>query len=220
MNTTIQQTETSREYRWASVAVTEAQRETPSIKTKLEALVIASDADEKICIETGVIIARIEKDLENSRKKIVDPLNKQVKEINSFFKPFTDNLAALKETARQKIGDYRAEKERKRLEEQRRLDAILAKQREDELKKAAETGTAAPAIGLTIPVAPVANTVHSDTGAATGRTVWKWSVEDLSKVPDEYFILDEKKINGLVRGGVREIAGLKIYEDKEVSFRT
>ena len=204
----------------SSAAVAEAQRETPAMITRMTELVVNSDASEKLCIETGVIIARIEKQLETERKKVVDPLNKQVKDINSFFKDYTDKLSEVKEMARKKIGDYREEKERKRLAEQKRLDAILAKQREEELKRAAESGTTAPAIGLSIPVAPIANTVHSDTGAATGRKVWKWEVADLAKVPDEYFIIDEKKINALVRGGVREIAGLKIYEDTEVSFRS
>lgn len=203
-----------------SAVIAEAQKETPVLQTKLAALIVNNDDAEKLCIETGVIIARIEKELEAERKRIVDPKNKELKEINSFFKQFSDQLDALKETARKKIGDYRSEKERKRLEEQKRLDAILAQQREEELKRAQAEGTTAPAIGLSVPVAPIANTVHSDTGAASGRSVWKWSVEDLTKVPEEYFILDEKKINGLVRGGVREIAGIKIYEEKDVSFRT
>jgi hypothetical protein len=203
-----------------SLAVIEAQKETPSIQVKLDALTIKTDADEKLCIETGVIIARIEKALEEERKKYVDPLNKQVKTINTFFKGYTDKLSEFKETARKKISDYRSEKERKRLEEQKRLDAILAKQREEELKQAAATGTTAPAIGLSVPVAPLANTVKSDTGSASGRSVWKWSVEDYSKIPDEYYILDEKLINANVKGGMRSIPGIKIYEEKEVSFRT
>lgn len=203
-----------------SIAVANAQKENPSIEKKLTALIVNSDESEKICIETGVIIARIEKELEAERKRNVDPLNLELKEINTFFKSFTDKLSELKESAKKKVSDYQKEKEQKRQAEQKKLDDILAKQREDELKKAAAEGKTAPAVGISLSVAPVANTIHSGTGSASGRTVWKWSVEDLSKVPEEYFILDEKKINAEVKGGTRTIAGLKIYSEKDVSFRT
>lgn len=211
--------ETTLDYR-NSVAVVSVLKQQTEIEARLASLVVNSENSVKLCTETGVIIARLEKELEAERKRYVDPLNAQVKVCNTFFKQYTDKLSALKELAAKKIREYRAELERKRQEEQRRLNAIMEEQRRKELEEAAKNNIAPPPVALTVPIAAPVNTTHSDTGSASGRRVWKWKVEDLAKVPKEYFVLDEKKINALVKGGVRQIAGIIIYEETDITFRT
>lgn len=49
---------------------------------------------------------------------------------------------------------------------------------------------------------------------AADRYRWDFEVEDLEKVPREYFILDPVKVRKAIRGGVRDIPGLSIYLKK------
>ena len=44
-------------------------------------------------------------------------------------------------------------------------------------------------------------------------------VVDPMTVPREYLVVDEKAIRAAVRAGVREIAGVRIYEDVEMAVR-
>lgn len=191
------------------------------LKQRMEEMVIKSDEEEKIFTETGVIVARLKKSLEAERKSKVEPHNKIVDEINAFYKKYSGPLDELKSIAERKIMDWRKEKARKAREAQERLDKAMAEKRSKELEEAAKQGSvAAPAFALQVSVAPPpANTTKSDTGSAIGRTVWTWKVTDESKIADEYWILDEKKINALVKSGVREIAGIQITEEQAVSFR-
>jgi hypothetical protein len=48
---------------------------------------------------------------------------------------------------------------------------------------------------------------------------WVWELEDKSLVPCDYLCLDEKKINEMVKLGVQQIPGIKIYEKEEISLR-
>lgn len=66
--------------------------------------------------------------------------------------------------------------------------------------------------------APTTTIKAPETKGVTFAKVWKWELEDISKVPAEFLILDEKKINGLVRAmkGDSKISGIRVYEDNQV----
>ncbi len=67
-----------------------------------------------------------------------------------------------------------------------------------------------------VPAVPVAKKI--DTKGVIFVDVWKWELEDISKVPAEYLMVDTKKINGVVRSmkGDTKIPGIKIIKDKQV----
>jgi hypothetical protein len=50
--------------------------------------------------------------------------------------------------------------------------------------------------------------------------VWKFDILDEQKIPRQYLLIDEVGIRAAIRSGVREIEGLKIYEDFEISVRS
>jgi len=62
------------------------------------------------------------------------------------------------------------------------------------------------------------NTVHSESGAARMRKVWKFEIENEKQIPKAYLTVDEVKIRKAIKGGVREIAGVRIYEDEQVGI--
>lgn len=45
-------------------------------------------------------------------------------------------------------------------------------------------------------------------------TIWKYEVTNADEVPREYLTPDTTKINAAVKGGCREIPGVRIYEDQ------
>lgn len=53
------------------------------------------------------------------------------------------------------------------------------------------------------------------------REVWKFEVTDMNLIPKDYWIINEKKIGEDVRGGIREIKGVRIFsEDIIIASRT
>lgn len=121
------------------------------------------------------------------------------------------------EAERRAAEQLEAQQRREQVEQERlhqeRLDAE-AEQRErsaraDTLEQRAATVTAAP-------------TIHAPKvkGVST-RQVWRFEIVDASKVPDQYKIIDEKSIGGVVRS-LKErtnIPGVRVYPEDVVSAR-
>lgn len=51
------------------------------------------------------------------------------------------------------------------------------------------------------------------------RKNWKYRIVDVSKIPANFMIPDEKAIGGAVRGGARLIEGIEIYFEEQVILR-
>ena len=51
------------------------------------------------------------------------------------------------------------------------------------------------------------------------KMVWKFEILDPTAIPMAYCSIDEKKIRAAVAEGAREIPGVKIYEDVQISMR-
>jgi hypothetical protein len=48
---------------------------------------------------------------------------------------------------------------------------------------------------------------------------WVFEVQDATKVPREYLIVNEPSIRQAINGGIREIPGVRIYQDESISLR-
>lgn len=93
-------------------------------------------------------------------------------------------------------------------------------------KKAAEEEAAKHAIEaptLPDPVFQKSDTViRTETGAAAfSRKPWKYEVTNLSEVPGEYTerVINQQAVKDAIKQGVREIPGLRIYQDNQINFR-
>ena len=65
-------------------------------------------------------------------------------------------------------------------------------------------------------------TVKTEQGTAYTRKSWTFDENeiDLNLIPREYLKLDEVKVNGAIKAGMREIAGLKIFEKETIVTRS
>ena len=117
-------------------------------------------------------------------------------------KELSEPLDKIIEIANAKTGSYQ-----KLLEEQKRVN--------DE-----ETRQAAALFGDSdIYIAPLEKTIRGDGAMAITKTVKKFRLSDINKVPMKYLMLNEKAIELDIKLGLSEIAGLEIYEEQTTQLR-
>ncbi len=180
--------------------------------------VITSDADLAPATDDLSIIARLRKALEDKRKEYVSPVNEHIKVVNAYFKVLTDPLEVADKTTRNKILAYRAEQEKKRQE----AEEINRQKEELAMREAAFNGTGEITVDTTpVPVPEVQpNHVRTDTGTLGKVMVRKWEVEDLSKVPIDYLMIDATKVGKVVRAGIPSISGIRIWQEENLRVTT
>lgn len=148
------------------------------------------------------------KKIEAKRVEYTKPLDESKKRIMADFKALTEPLEVL-------VGEIKSKMTHFYKQEQIRLADEQAKREAEALAKAKEEGVSE----VTVEVVEQPKSQVGEVATTTVKKVWKWEFEDASKVPHEYFTIDEKKINQAVRDGVREIAGIRIYQEDQLSVR-
>lgn len=183
------------------------------------------------------------KRLEDMRKQLTTGLNDTLKKINNSFKLRSDPLKQADVIVKRKLGAYmdeqrriqeveaekaRAEQEeaeKKAREEAEKAAAEAAKIKDETERKKAEEEAAKKAeeaeqIKNQEPEVEAATTsVRTDAGLVSSKQVWTFEVEDKSKVPEEFKIVDEKAVRKAVNGGERNIPGIKIFQKTEIATR-
>ena len=158
--------------------------------------------------------------IEKERKELVKPFNDGVKAINAKAKAITAPLNKLRLGIEGKMLNYQdvrqREAERKRKEEE---EAALAAAQKAETEGAHDV--AEKIVETAAAQKKPDEVVRSTSGPTTSvRKTWTYSVEDISKVPREYLVLDATKVRAsIVQMGVREIPGLKIFQERKTVVR-
>lgn len=199
--------------------VKELELDITNIQAQGKALQVSNQDEYQRGVELLSWIQKSIKKAEEKRKFFVSPLNDHVARINAFFKNFTQPLAEMREVIEPKMMAWRrAEDARIAAEEERirKEQAAVQKKLEKEAKK---NGGAVPE-PLPVPTfMPQAKTVFADNGMATVKKNWTWKIKNRELIPNEYWILDEKKLNAAVRAGIRNIRGIEIYQEESLSVR-
>lgn len=185
-----------------------------NIRSNSERTVITDDEDIKIATNDLSIISKVKKAIETKRKEYTGPINEHLKFINDAFKIVTEPLNQADKILRKKVLDYRAEQQRKAREiEEINQMRIEAAQREARLNG---TGEISESIEI-LPSAPEpVKTVHADVGTLGTKQNWKCEVIDFAALPDEYKIVDQVKLNKVVRAGARSIPGVRIWSEDSI----
>lgn len=128
--------------------------------------------------------------------------------------------AAKKEEAARKKREAEEEKARK-LEEAGRLAEAEAKREAAEAAEVAKVREAelAREAADQIPDAPVVHHEQPKTAGVHTTKTWTFEIVDESKVPDEYKIIDEKAIRGVVKAtkGKMQIPGIRIFQKSNIA---
>jgi hypothetical protein len=209
---------------------------TPEIK-EVEAGIapVVAAANSLAITNTGEYFSATEflKQIAGQKKKVNETLDPMVKAAHSAHKEavalkatFTTPLENAERTVKGKISSYQQEQDRIRRAEEARLQSEARAKAEEEAMQAAlsapDPGTASEILDAAIeapaPRVYVPPTVPAVSGVST-RKVWQFEVVDQSKVPAEFWILDTPAIGRAVRGGARDIPGVRIYSEDSVSVR-
>ena len=192
--------------------------------------------DEIVAGKVGDLITMAraaDKAVEATREKYNRPLLTAQRALkgrgDAIVKPMTDAINGL----RRSLDGFMAEKARIAAEERRKAEEAARIAREDaerRAREAAEQGQPVEEVAPlpTIEPAKVAEPVaHGDMGARVGtRTVWKHEIEvPIAKLPKA--ILENEKvrdavtqvIGAMIRGGTREIKGVRIWSDQVADVR-
>ena len=106
--------------------------------------------------------------------------------------------------------------------DKRRADEAMAKaaalEQEGKVDEALDALDEATEIEETREKAVIPETPKVEGMSTTRR--WKGTVIDEAKVPREYLTVDQTKINAAIKLGIREIPGVRIFQDVSLSVRT
>jgi len=181
-------------------------------------LEVEDDATAKIAVDMGGTAHQMIKALESEMAVMIKDPDGFVKSVRAFVKSFTSQLAQVKAAAKRKLETYTYHQEQERRKAEAAARAEQAR-RQAELDAAAKANDIAP-VKLPEMVAPKKKQpIRSSGGTASTRMKWTHEIEDPSKVPAEYLIPDAKAIQSAVDAGIRDIAGVRIFEKPIVSFR-
>ena len=194
--------------------------EATELEVRAESITIVdTDSDESAKVVLSQLATK-KKDLETLRKSFVGPLNKHVKDINTFFKEQALPLDNADKIIRNKVASYFLEQKAIADKEQERQDKLAAKRQETADRKAQKDGQiVAPPVPVPIVQTPT-KTTKTVAGSVTMKSVWKYEIVDRSKIPSEFYVLEESLIRRQIAAGRHEIPGIRIYETKETMVRT
>ena len=181
------------------------------LKLAIDKLVVK---DQKTSEEMTDLVAqakRVKNRAEEIRKTFVDPLNQHVKLINSLFKTVTEPASQAEEAGRRKLSVF--------MNEQFRQAQLKAEKETQKAQAQAVRRGEDPDEIAEVEVEYIAG-AQTETASTGTRTVPKFKLAGkLADVDPAYLVLDEVKIRSVLKAGVREIKGLEIWEEKEVTIR-
>ena len=179
--------------------------------------IIASDEDTKAATNDLSIISQLKKSMEAKRQSYLLPFHEHVKQVNEIYKTLMLPVETADTVTRKKILAYRADVQRKVAE----IEAINRMRQEAAEREAKLNGTGEITESIVVIEAPALapKTVRADIGAIGTSKIWKFEVDDLSKVPAEYLIPDMVKIGKVVRAGVK-IPGIKSWQEDSLRVTT
>lgn len=184
------------------------------------AIVIIDDEDDAAAKAFLVQVSTARKRWEELRHWFTDPLERQKKAIIARFKADATPVEEAERIIRAKVAAYYREKQEAARREQERLRKLAEAKAARQAAKAEAKGEEPPAPIIPLPtVAAPAKTTRTAEGSVTMRTVWKFEVVDPDAVPREYLIVNERAIGAVVKAGVRQIPGVRIFEVEEVAVR-
>lgn len=138
----------------------------------------------------------LEEMIEEKRKELTEPLRKQISTINERAKEVSTPIKKLIEVSNTKAESYVA----------------FQKEEEKRLKDAA----------FLLDINLESNVIimpASNSASMVTKTVKKFRVTDMEKVPREYLILDEAKVGVHMKIGVTSIPGIEFYEETTTTLR-
>jgi hypothetical protein len=184
-----------------------------------EAIDVRDEATNAAAVTLGTSAKMLSKKIKELVKRLTEDAAEYVDSIKAFGKMFTIKLDGIEKGTKGKISTYQYRLELKRREEEAAAKKRAEKLQADLDKEAKEKGL--EPVKVTAPVMPKPSSVtRTETGSSSLRMDWTFEVKDEAEVPREYLMVDTKKIQKAVDAGIRNIAGVDIFEKPITAFKT
>ena len=194
-----------------------AEQKTSTMVAQAEAIVVKTDEDLSKASEFLSNVKTFQKWVKQEKDKRLGPVKETKAWIEGLYSPLEDQIEESETKVKRVMADYHDKKEK---ENARKAAAIAAK---------AETGKLKPetAIKKMEELGEVKTTVKTTAGASTFSKVKKVRVIDPTKVPDEYWIIDEVTVRSAALTKAKTenrigevIPGVEVYEETIVGGRS
>ena len=176
-----------------------------------ETRVIVTREDNMVASDDLSLISKLKKAMEAKKREYLDPLREKAEAIRETYSTLMDPIIRADRITRDKMLAYSQEQERiRRKQEEINRKRLEAAQQEMKLK-----GELTESVNL-VEVVPETKRVSTDLGTSGITKIKKWEVEDLSKVPLDYMMIDVAKVGKVVRAGIPSIPGIRIWEESSL----
>jgi len=181
-------------------------------------LEVRTTEDVRHATEDLSLIANIRKQLEAKRKEFVQPLDEHRKAIQEKFKIISGPVDEADSLLRGKILAFNTE-QRRLQDEAEHAQALIDEAKAIQQGLTEVTGEVFESPSeLVLPTTTPVKAAYTSTGSMNVRRNRKWEVVDFVALPDEYKMPDAAKIGKLVRAGIDEISGIRIWEEESLAI--
>lgn len=178
------------------------------VLAKAWSVTIKGDSDMRYAVENLSSLNKYLDEVTSQREAITKPLTAALKSARALFKPIEERLGCA-------IGSVRAEMSRYQTLEVVRVENEASKiaKRVGEGRGKIGIETAVRKIGE---IDGVASSVIGDNGMVKFRSVRKFEILEVDKVPREYMVVDEIAVRKAMLAGIK-IAGVRYFEEQVVN---
>ncbi len=215
------------------VQLQEISTQVAELQEQAQHITIANDYDVSMATELLSQVKSRAKAIETLRVLIVQPFNDQVKQINNMFKSQIEPLEKIEANVKRAIVVFRQMQEeilRKEREEQERARREEMQRLEQERLAAAEANAPLEEVQALeakqedlalkpITIEPQKTSVRSTSGTMSAKKIWKFEVTDATMLPFEYLTPNEVAIRRAMQDGIRDIPGVRMYQEESISIR-
>ena len=204
--------------------------ETEIVVAQAQTFAIATMIDYQLAGEELKMIKGRMKELDDLRKSMTRPLDEAKKHIIALFAPAEDGLKKAENLIKRAMLGYQQEQERKRQEEeaklrkiaedeQRRRNGLASKQAEKARARGEEDRAQEILDNVPVIPTPVVLKEQPKVKGISTRKVWKFRIVDVSLLPREYMIPNEKMLLAFARAtkGTIPVPGVEFYAEEVIA---
>ena len=183
------------------------EKEISSIQDYAGSLEVTSEDSYKEALNEGKQIKTQLDAIIARKEEITKPLNATLKSVRDLFRPFEERGESALRVIKDKMLSFSKEQTRK------------AEEAKQKLAERVERGTMKPetAVRKIEEMKAPEKTIATDEGKATTRTVKKYRVVDMKKVPLEFMEVNMTLVRNAFRAG-KPVLGCEEYEETELSL--